>query len=104
MKDELLNLPFKNKIEFIKKGKHLDVYIEDKDPDIRILVARKGYGLNQLINDKNIYVRMEVARQGYGLSKLIRSNNPFVKRQVIKYCEKHPEKEECKKILLLENL
>jgi hypothetical protein len=43
----------------------LDKLVNDKDPDVRIAVAKQGYGLDILVNDKDPDVRQAVIDQGY---------------------------------------
>ena len=48
----LLSMETWEKCELIKRGKFLDIFINDQDIIIRENVARQGFGLNQLIDDK----------------------------------------------------
>ena len=67
-------------------------------------VAKQRYGLDILINDPDYHVRICVVREGYELNKLINDPDKYVRDTVIRYCERHKDEEECKNILMLENL
>lgn len=125
-KEELLNLPFEEKDKLIENNQYLDIFINDPDTNVRISVAYqkyrldilindpeyrvreevayRGYGLDILINDSNFWVRRAVAERGYKLDVLINDPNYHVRRAAKEYCENHPEKPECQKILELYNL
>ena len=79
-REELLDLSYTNKLDWIYNDQYLDIFIEDPSPYVRSCVAERGYGIETLINDKNIYVHF----------------------CVIAYCRNHKEK--FKDILMLYNL
>ena len=64
----------------------------------------QGYGLDILINDYHYIVRREIVKLCYRLDKLINDPDKYVRDTVIRYCERHKDEEECKNILMLENL
>ena len=97
-------MEYKEKVELIERGKDLNILINDLNPNIRAAVAEQSYDLDKLINDKDWHVRYAVAEQGYGLNILINDSNLWIRKTVIKYCKEHIDKEECKKILLLNNI
>ena len=61
-KEELLNLSYEEKVELIKEGKYLEVFVNDACISVRYDVANQGYGLDRLRYDRDDDVR-EVARQ-----------------------------------------
>lgn len=79
---QLAQLTVSSKLDLIEQNKYIKELSDDKDTYIRMLVARNGHKLEKLINDKESFVRIEV----------------------IAYCKKHKEKEECKNLLNLYNL
>ena len=75
-------MKLKEKIELIKQGKNLDIFINDFNPYIRYKIAKQGYKLDILINDEDFRVR----------------------KVVLIYCKEHIDNEKCKKILLLNKI
>ena len=47
---------------------------------------------------------VEYGSPNYDLNKLINNPDKYVIDTVIRYCERHKDEEECKNILMLENL
>lgn len=82
--DKLFNLEFEDKIELIKQGKYLDIFIKAGNPLVRLAIAEQGYKLDVLINDKSEYVRAEVANKGYRLDILINDGSAYVREAVAK--------------------
>lgn len=100
----LYSLPFEDKIKLIENNQYLDIFAEDPAFSIRMAILEKGYVLNKLVNDYNYFIRIGVAEKGYGLDILINDKDINVREQVIEYCKKHQDKEECKNLLNLYNL
>lgn len=73
------------KREIAKQGYHLDILICDRDPSVRLEVAKHSFGLEQLVNDISWEVRREIAKQGYHLDIL---KDDEVK-EVLEEVEKH---------------
>ena len=80
--DAWLNSNYRQREQLAKAGYHLDVLVNDKDYNIRIIVAEQGYSLDILVNDKNWYVRRAVAEQGYGLDILGNDEEGYVREAV----------------------
>lgn len=102
--DDVLSCRYAEKIHYISRNQHLDILIHDRNPDVRIAMAKQGKKLSSLINDDDWQVRREVAYKGYGLNILIGDEHKFVRNAVIYYCKRNLENEECKNILKLYNL
>ena len=92
--DEVFRKAIQNKYEYesynlnaiksyiINQGYGLDIFINDKNYNVRGAVAKQGYGLDILVNDESEWVRLEVARQGYGLDKLVNDKADNVRKAV----------------------
>jgi len=94
------------KLNMIAKGVNLEIFVFDKDWEIRMAVAEQGYGhevlvydenwmvrhaiaklgnlLQMLIDDKVFNVRIEVAKQRFGLKTLMNDENELVRAEVAK--------------------
>lgn len=94
------------KLNMIEKGVNLEIFVFDKDWEIRMAVAEQGYGhevlvydenwmvrhaiaklgnlLQMLIDDKVFNVRIEVAKQRFGLKTLMNDESPLVRLAVAK--------------------
>ena len=83
-KEKLFNLDCSEKLKLIRAKKHLNVFVDDEDWEVRAAVAEQGYGLEQLIDDDDEDVREAVAKQGYGLEKLIDDTSWLVRYEVAK--------------------
>lgn len=95
-REEILDLDYYDKLDLIKQGEYLDIFIEDEEPFVREAVALKGYGLEKLVNDKSKFVRGAVAEQGYGLEKLINDESTYVREVAQDKLKKLKEKGERK--------
>lgn len=77
------------KVADIKNGFGLDVYINDEDPWIRLLVARYGdtHHHDILVYDKDALVRCEVVKYGsdYHRDILMSDDNLFIKTLIYEY-------------------
>lgn len=75
--NRILSKSFNEKLNDIKNNKNLDVFIRDKDIEIRKAVARSNDNKANKFLSYDYYedVRLEVAKNGYCLDKLIYDPN-----------------------------
>ena len=70
---------------------------------IRQIAYNNNYCGNNLLNEST-YIKINLIEQGKFLDEFIGDSNYYIRKTVIKYCKNHLEKQECKKILLLNNI
>ena len=121
----ILSLPTIIKWILSSFGIFNSIFIEDKNYMIRYTVAKRKYKLEKLVNDEylsirciayeneyagdnilneSLYIKEDLIWQGLFLDIFITDSTDYIKKLVIRYCQQHSFKEECKKILLLYNI
>lgn len=73
---------FDTRLFFINNNVIPYVFVNDKDDNVRLILAKKGIGLETLVNDKNKNVRIAVADHYFGLDQLMRDPDPDVRKAV----------------------
>ena len=89
--------------EVAKHKYKLDKLADDNISIIRQIAYNNNYCGNNLLNEST-YIKINLIEQGKFLDEFIGDSNYYIRKIVIKYCKNHPEKQECKKILLLNNI
>lgn len=73
------------RVELAKRGEKLSKLYNDPSYLVRLEVAKHGYKLPELSKDKNDIVRAEVASQGYNIKKLIDDESEIVRKAAYLY-------------------